>query len=80
MLEPTQKIVWALTAWKRDRFMLSQENGINPVFGGKLGIFEIPKDEACDLDTEEDWRIAEGILMSRKIVLENRYMMLNFDD
>lgn len=76
MLEATQKIVWALTAWKRDSFMTLQEKGINPVFGGKLGIFEVPKDEACDLDTEEDWKIAEGILMSREVVEEKRYLDL----
>ncbi len=76
LLEPTQKIVWALTAWKRDVFMLHQEKGINPVFGGRIGIFEIPKDEACDLDTEEDWRIAEGILRSREITLEKKYWMV----
>lgn len=77
-LEPTEKIVWALTAWKRDSFMRMQESGINPVFGGKLGRFSIPKDESCDLDTLEDWRIAEGILMSRsdKYKLKERYMEL----
>lgn len=76
LLEPTQKIVWALTAWKRECFMHLQENGVNPVFGGKIGVFEIPKDEACDLDTEDDWRIAEGILQSREIVGEKRYLTL----
>lgn len=65
LLEPVEKIVWAMTAWKRDSFMSMQERGENPVFGGKLGKFAIPKDESCDLDTEEDWRIAEGILLSR---------------
>lgn len=78
LLEPTEKIVWALTAWKRSSFMKMQEQGINPVFGGKLGRFAIPKDESCDLDTLEDWRIAEGILMSRRkeYKLEERYMEL----
>lgn len=78
LLEPTEKIVWALTAWKRENFMKMQESGINPVFGGKLGRFSIPKDESCDLDTLEDWRIAEGILMSRsdKHKLKERYMDL----
>lgn len=75
-LEPTEAIVWALTAWKRDTFMKLQEEGKNPVFGGKLGKYAIPKDEACDLDTEEDWRIAEGILESRKIEREKRYVEL----
>lgn len=76
LLEPTQKIVWALTAWKRDNFMKMQEAGENPVFGGNLGRFEIPKDEACDLDTEADWRIAEGILMARERETEVEYLQL----
>lgn len=56
--------------------MRAQEAGENPVFGGKLGRFEIPKDEACDLDTEEDWRIAEGILQARNCIAEKKYMYL----
>ena len=77
LLEPVEKIVWALTAWKRETFMRLQESGVNPVFGGKVGRFAIPKDEACDLDTEDDWRIAEGIVMSRKHGQEKaRYLAL----
>jgi len=30
-----------------------------------LGSKRIPKDELCDQDTEEDWRIAERTLTSR---------------
>lgn len=75
-LEPVEKIVWALTAWKRDTFMALQEQGFNPVFGGKVGKFAIPKDEACDLDTEEDWRIAEGMLLSRTNTKNTRYLEL----
>ena len=76
LLEPTQKIVWALTAWKRETFMRMQEEGENPVFGGRLARFEIPKDESCDLDTEEDWRIAEGILSARQQTIGKAYMEL----
>lgn len=76
LLEPIEKICWALTAWKRDTFMKLQESGINPVFGGKVGRFAIPKDESCDLDTPEDWNIAEGILMSRTNKYEERYIEL----
>lgn len=77
-LEPIEEIVWALTAWKRDTFIGLQESGECPVFGGKLGRFQIPKDESADLDTEEDWRIAEGILTSRTIGLdqEKKYLDL----
>jgi CMP-N-acetylneuraminic acid synthetase len=65
LLEPVEKIVWSLTAWKRDKFIDLHERDKNPVFGGKIGKFDIPLDEACDIDTEEDWRIAEGIFLSR---------------
>ena len=75
-LEPVEKIVWALTAWKRETFMKLQEVGRNPVFGGEIGRYVIPKDEACDLDTLEDWKIAEGILMSRINQFEERYIEL----
>lgn len=76
LLEPIEKIVWALTAWKRETFMRLEESGTNPVFGGKVGRYGIPKDEACDLDTLEDWKIAEGILLSRTHPFKERYMEL----
>ena len=43
-----------------------------------MGRFSIPKDEAADLDTEEDWNIAQAALLART-ELENkdaRYMDL----
>lgn len=76
MLEPIESICWALTAWKRNSFIEMQEKGINPVFGGKIGRFIIPKDESCDLDTMEDWRVAEGMLMARTNTMEERYLEL----
>ena len=76
LLEPVEKIVWALTAWKRDVFMRIQEQGKNPVFQGKLGRFVVPKDESCDLDSLNDWKIAEGSLMARQHIPEERYMSL----
>lgn len=66
LLEPVEKIVWSMTAWKRDTFLRLARAGSNPVFGGSIGRFPIPKDESCDLDTPEDWRIAEGILLARE--------------
>ncbi len=71
MLEPVEKTVWALTAWRRETFMKLEEQGECPVFGGKLGTFSIPKDEACDLDTEADWHIAEGAIKARELGMEN---------
>lgn len=65
-LTPVDRIAWAVTAWKRTSFINFQERGINPIFGGKIGLFSIPKDESCDLDTIEDWNIAEGMLIARE--------------
>jgi CMP-N-acetylneuraminic acid synthetase len=78
LLEPVDRIVWCITAWKRETFISLQEQGINPVFAGKMGKYIIPKDEACDIDTEEDWKIAEGILAARNIKSnEVRYLLVN---
>lgn len=66
-LAPIELTVWALTAWKREVFMKLEQSGQCPIFGGKLGTFPIPKDESCDLDTEEDWNIAEGMIEARRM-------------
>lgn len=71
LLEPIRKVVWAITAWKRSSFIDMQERGISPVFNGKMGLFDIPKDQCCDIDTEEDWRIAEGGIAARKMDKSN---------
>lgn len=76
LLEPVEKIVWSLTAWKRETFLSLQERGQNPIFGGDMARFIIPKDESCDLDTEEDWRIAQGILTARNMEEDKRYLEL----
>ncbi len=75
-IEPIEVLCWALTAWKRETFIRLQEKGINPVFGGRIGRFAIPKDESCDLDTLEDWNIAEGVLNSRINEFEEKYIEL----
>ena len=66
LLPPVDFVVWALTAWKREVFLKLQSGGQCPVYGGRLGMFAVPKDESCDLDTEEEWRIAEGLMEARK--------------
>ena len=80
MLEPIEKTVWALTAWKRETFMKLEQEGICPVFGGVLKTFPIPKDESCDLDTEEDWHIAEGAIKARSLVGNSEPKYLNLEN
>jgi len=69
-IKPISKVIWALTAWRSQPFLELYEAGQTPTFGGKLGLFPIPKDESCDLDTPEDWAIAEGMLLARFAVGE----------
>ncbi len=78
LLEPVEFVVWALTAWKRETFLRLQESGQCPIFGGKMGRFVIPKDECADLDTEEDWNVAEAALLARREreTREKRYLEL----
>lgn len=80
MLEPVEKTVWALTAWKRQTFIRLEQQGICPIFGGSLGTFLIPKDEACDLDTEEDWKIAEGSIRARNDMADIEPQYLDIED
>lgn len=77
MLSPIEVVVWAVTAWKRETFIRLQEEGKCPVFGGTIGRFVIPKNEAADLDTEEDWKIAEAALLAQK---EERYQQARYLD
>ncbi len=79
-LEPIEEIVWAMTAWKRSTFIKLQESGECPVFGGKLGKFQIPKDESADLDNEEDWKIAEGIITARNYVGDYEKIYMNLGE
>ena len=78
LLEPIHFVVWAMTAWKRDTFIKLQESNECPIFGGEVGQFVIPGDESVDLDTEEDWRVAEALLLVRenKFHLEAKYLDL----
>ncbi|MBC87217.1 MAG: cytidyltransferase [Bdellovibrionaceae bacterium] len=65
-LEPVRKIVWAITAWRRESFLKACNRGECGVFNGTLRYFSIPKDEACDIDTEEDWKIAEALVRAQQ--------------
>lgn len=63
-LTPVESICWALSGWKRDKFINSFKDG--PTFCGKTGLFPISKVEAIDVDTEDDLFIAEACLNHRK--------------
>ena len=66
-LPPVRKVVWALTAWRRKTFLQAVSRNLCGTYAGEIGLFPIPKDESCDLDTPQDWAIAEGILSARSL-------------
>ena len=65
-LEPVQKVVWALTAWRRESFLAFAAKGECSVFSGALGLFPVPLAEAMDIDTQEQWDVAEGMIFASK--------------
>lgn len=69
-LKPVSKIIWALTAWRREAFLKAVGENKCGTYSGNVGLFSIPKDEACDLDTLEDWAIAEGLFYTRNMKYE----------
>lgn len=65
-LRPVKKVVWALTAWKRETFLSYYEQNRCATFCGKIGLFAIPLEEGIDIDTEDQWRLAEALLNVRQ--------------
>lgn len=76
-LEPVEKVVWALTAWRREHFLAVAKSGGCSVFSGRLGRFAIPLKEACDIDTHEEWDLAESLLL-RKAESEYKASEMHF--
>jgi len=66
-LIPLEEICWAITAWKREEFLLSYEKQESPTFLGNMGFFILDnKIEAIDVDSLEDLYIAEACLSHKK--------------
>lgn len=62
-LDPIYKETGAILISKRE--IITEDNRI----GDKIFLFEIPKDESIDIDTYQDWWIAENLLKKQTIVL-----------
>lgn len=52
-------------------FMITRRNCICETgrIGKKVTVFEVPKNEAVDIDTDHDWKVCEAILSSKRILL-----------
>ncbi|HCF38278.1 MAG TPA: hypothetical protein DER56_04275, partial [Thermosipho africanus] len=57
--------------WETGAFFISKRKFIkqNSRFGPNVWIFETPEDEAIDIDTPQDWWVAEKLLLSKKILI-----------
>ncbi len=51
-------------------FFISRRNAVteNSRLGVKTGVFEVPQDQATDIDTKQDWVVCESMLARKKIV------------
>ncbi len=67
-LAPVQKVIWAMTAWRRASFLHTADKGECSVFAGRLGLFPVPLAESLDIDTQEQWDLAEGMLLAKNKV------------
>lgn len=63
---PVEKLIWAVTAWRKSTVLQLVKDGSCCIYGGKIGYFPIPKDQVCDLDSPEDWNIAEGHMAAKE--------------
>jgi len=64
-LTPVSFIVWGLTGWKTDTFIKNYERNKLATFGNKhdiIGYFELKGFSTIDIDTPEDFRLAEAVL------------------
>lgn len=60
-LTSTEKITWALTAWRKKSFLKTADKNKCGTYNGNVYRFVMPKMEAFDINTETDFDIAEAV-------------------
>ena len=66
-LNPVDISCWALTAWKRDVFLKKIKENKSPSFDKNMDTFPIPFPESIDIDTFEEFQLAENILRGKRL-------------
>lgn len=61
-LEPVQRIVWAITGWRRVSFLEAVECGKIATYSGSVGFFPVSRIGGHIIKTAEDLAIAEGMV------------------
>lgn len=57
-----KKIVWAISGWRKNNFLLSDCG----IYYGKINYYSLSKMESIDIDTIDDWRIAQSLFHSEQ--------------
>lgn len=71
-LDPISTVCWAMTGWNTDKFIeryiesTRSKGDSSPTFGGEAMFYEIPAQEALDVDTMDELFIVEACLNHRK--------------
>lgn len=61
-LQPTQRITWAITAWRRAVFLDAARSGRTATYSGRVGFFPLSPLSGHVIKTERDLRIAEALM------------------
>lgn len=63
-LIPIQRIVWAITGWRRDSFLTAAKAGECATYSGRVGYFPVNRMAGHVIKTQEDLDIANGLFHS----------------
>jgi mannose-6-phosphate isomerase-like protein (cupin superfamily) len=70
-LTPVNTICWALTAWRRKKFVELFDSGQSPSFMENFDFFGFPLEECDDIDTYEELLVVEQRLRGKRLAHEN---------
>jgi CMP-N-acetylneuraminic acid synthetase len=60
-LKPIQRIMWSITAWKRDSFLSAYEKNLCCTYNGEVHYFPLNKLASLVIKTKEDLDMAEAL-------------------
>ena len=65
-LVPVQRIVWAVTAWRRDSFLAAAASGGCATYAGRVGCFGVGRMAGHVIKTQEDLDLAAAVLAAKR--------------
>jgi len=61
-LQPTQRITWSITGWKRARVLEAAEAGKNATYFGSIGFHPVSSIAGHVIKTQTDLDVAEALM------------------